>query len=65
MTHIHTHQARALISTEDYQHQRITKMLGERRYWLAQRDDSHLTSKREFCQKMADMYVRRIKWYLR
>ena len=58
-------QARDYIKTESYQHDRILKMLGERDYWLGQRDHAKITRKREFCQGMADMYVKRIKWYLR
>lgn len=65
MTPTHAHNAHTLVRTDTYQHDRIVKMLGEREYWLAQRDDSRLTSKRQFCQRMADMYVKRIKWYLR
>lgn len=65
MTPKHLKEARTYIATVSYEHDRIVKMLGEREYWLAQRDDSRLTSKREFCQRMADMYVKRIKWYLR
>lgn len=65
MTPTHAHNARALIRTDTYQHDRIVKMLGEREYWIGQRDCARIARKREFCQSMADMYVKRIKWYLR
>lgn len=57
--------ARDYIASESYIHDRILKMLGERDYWLTQRDRANIERKRAFCQGMADMYVKRIKWYLR
>ena len=65
MTTTHAHNARTLIRTESYIHDRILKMLGERDYWIMQRDHAKIERKRTFCQQMADMYVKRIKWYLR
>ena len=53
------------VGTDAYNKQRIIEMLDQREYWLTQRDASRITRKREFCQGMADMYVKRIKWYLR
>ena len=53
------------IGTDSYNKDRITKMLDEREYWLNQRNNARITRKREFCQGIADMYVKRIKWYLR
>lgn len=63
--HPQSRYARDYIATESYQHDRIMKLLGERDYWISQRDNAKITRKREFCQRMADMYVKRIKWYLR
>lgn len=58
-------KAREYINTESYQHDRILKMLGERDYWIMQRNNAKIERKRTFCQGMADMYVKRIKWYLK
>lgn len=65
MTPKHLKEARTYIATESYEHDRIVKMLSERDYWIGQRDCARISRKREFCQSMADMYVKRIKWYLR
>lgn len=65
ITLLNPRPSRDYIATESYQHDRIMKLLGERDYWISQRDNARITRKREFCQRMADMYVKRIKWYLR
>ena len=53
------------IGTDSYNKDRITKMLDERYYWLTQRNQAKIVRKREFCQSMAEMYKKRIQWYLR
>lgn len=58
-------RAKDYVQTDGFKCNRVQFLLGERYYWLCQRDRAKIARKRAFCQTMADMYAKRIKWYLR
>ena len=53
-----------LIKSKDYIQNRLYEMNSNVIYWINAKQNAKLKTERDFCEKMANMYIDRYKWYL-
>ena len=58
-------QARIYINSPSYRRDRLDKLAKELEHWEALANDARIFCKRDCCNQIAEMYKKRMKWYLR